>query len=339
MQGWALIPGEPGSATDTQWSETMQGATDQTGILLNAGTNELEVLVFTLGGSTCGVNVAKVREVVRWMPPTKTPALHPSVDGMFKLRGEVIAMVDLSRHLGIDSGDRSDEDRRVIVTEFNGRRTAFVVDSVEQIHRLSWQAIEPVPDLNSLGTLADAGERAVSACTGVLKLGERLVLMIDFESVADSIVFDERLHKAEIAPPPEGLDRSKLRIVVAEDSTFMRGLVGDVLRRAGFGHVEVFDDGQAAWERLERPDAGGVDVLLADIEMPRMDGLHLTTRVRESHKHKRLPVVLFSSLVTEDNRKKGEQVGADAQIAKPELARVVTVIDEIMSARQKPQAA
>ncbi|MFI4881266.1 MAG: chemotaxis protein CheV [Phycisphaerales bacterium JB064] len=317
----------------------MQSINEQTGILLNAGTNELEVLVFTLGGSTCGVNVAKVREVVRWMPPTKTPGLHPSVDGMFKLRGEVIALVDLTRHLGIPTTHTSDEDRRVIVTEFNGRRTAFVVDSVEQIHRLSWTSIEPVPDLNSLGSLSKAGDKAIGACTGVLKLNERLVLMIDFESVSDSIVFDDRLHKAEIAPPPEGVDRSKLSVVVAEDSTFMRGLLSDILNRAGIGSVEIFEDGQAAWERLQQDQAGTVDLLLADIEMPRMDGLHLTSRVRESQVHKNLPVVLFSSLVTEDNLKKGEQVGANAQIAKPDLARVVTVIDGIIAERIKRKAA
>ncbi|MCW5756120.1 MAG: chemotaxis protein CheV [Phycisphaeraceae bacterium] len=308
----------------------MNKITEQTGILLNAGTNELEVLVFTLGQSVCGVNVAKVREVVRWMPPTRTPGLHPSVEGMFKLRGEVIAMVDLCRHLGIDTTESSDEDRRIIVTEFNGRRTAFVVDSVEQIHRLSWTSIEPVP---SFGGIEGVGERAMSACTGVLKLGERLVLMIDFESVADSIVFDEKLHKAEIAAPPPGLDRSKLRIVVAEDSGFMRGLLGQVLERAGFGKVEAFVDGQAAWDRLEASEPGEIDLLLADIEMPRVDGLHLTSRIRQSHKLSSLPVVLFSSLVTEDNRKKGEQVGANAQIAKPELARVVSVIDDIMHKR------
>ena len=317
----------------------MQNASEQTGILLNAGTNELEVLVFTLGGSTCGVNVAKVREVVRWTAPTKTPGLHPSVDGMFKLRGEVIALVDLSRHLDLEPSNASEDDRRVIVTEFNGRRTAFVVDSVEQIHRLSWTAIEPVPDLNNIGSLRDVGEKAVNACTGVLKLGERLVLMIDFESVADSIIFDDRLHNAEIAPPPPGVDRSKLRILVAEDSTFMRGLVEEMLRRAGIGHVEVFDDGLAAWERLERAEAGEVDLLLADIEMPRMDGLHLTTRVRESQAHKFLPVVLFSSLVTDDNHKKGEQVGANVQISKPDMARVVTVIDEIIAKSLSRQAA
>lgn len=308
----------------------MHKVSEQTGILLNAGTNELEVLVFTLGQSVCGVNVAKVREVVRWMPPTRTPALHPSVEGMFKLRGEVIAMVDLCRHLGIQTTETNDEDRRVIVTEFNGRRTAFVVDSVEQIHRLSWTSIEPVPEFSGVSGL---GENAVSACTGVLKLGERLVLMIDFESVADSIVFDERLHNAEIAAPPHGLDRSKLHVIVAEDSGFMRGLLGQVLDRAGFGKVEVFEDGQAAWDRLERSQPGEIDLLLADIEMPRIDGLHLTSRIRQSHALSKLPVVLFSSLVTEDNRKKGEQVGADAQIAKPELARVVSVIDELLHKR------
>lgn len=308
----------------------MHQATEQSGILLNAGTNELEVLVFTLGQSVCGVNVAKVREVVRWMPPTRTPGLHPSVEGMFKLRGEVIALVDLCRHLGIETAESSDEERRVIVTEFNGRRTAFVVDSVEQIHRLSWTSIEPVP---AFGTGEGLGERAVSACTGVLKLGERLVLMIDFESVSDSIVFDEKLHNAEIAAPPPGLDRSKLHVVVAEDSGFMRGLLGQVLERAGFGKVETYEDGQAAWDRLEASRPGEIDLLLADIEMPRIDGLHLTSRIRQSPHLSSLPVVLFSSLVTEDNRKKGEQVGADAQIAKPELARVVSIIDDLLHKR------
>ena len=314
-------------------------STDQTGILLNAGTNELEVLVFTIGGSICGVNVAKVREVVRWTPPTQTPNLHPSVDGMFKLRGEVIALVDLARHLGMESCHADEEDRRVIVTEFNGRRTAFVVDSVEQIHRLSWTAVEPVPDLNSFAGMEAASERAVSACTGVLNLNDRLVLMIDFESVADSIVFDDRLHKPEIADPPLGLDRSKIRVVMAEDSAFMRELLTQVLNGAGYGSVEVFEDGQAAWQRLNDANAAPVDVLLADIEMPRIDGLHLTSRVRESRELKSLKVVLFSSLVTDDNRKKGEEVGADAQIAKPELASVVSVIDQQMSGEHASKAA
>ncbi|MEQ8845192.1 MAG: chemotaxis protein [Phycisphaerales bacterium] len=308
----------------------MQANQDQTGILLNAGTNELEVLVFTLGGSVCGVNVAKVREVVRWTAPTKTPNLHPSVDGMFKLRGEVIALVDLSRHLGMESCQADENDRRVIVMEFNGRRTAFLVDSVEQIHRLSWTSIDPVPDLNTFAEMGAATERAASACTGVLKLGERLVLMIDFESVADSIVFDERLHTPEIADPPAGLDRSTINIVVAEDSGFMRGLLRETLSKAGFGRIEVFEDGQAAWERLESARPGEISVLLADIEMPRVDGLHLTSRLRKSATLRELPVVLFSSLVTDDNRKKGEEVGANAQIAKPELGRVVGVIDSLM---------
>ncbi len=308
----------------------MQTASDQSGILLNAGTNELEVLVFTIGGSVCGVNVAKVREVVRWTAPTQTPNLHPSVDGMFKLRGEVIALVDLARHLGMESSDSDEEDRRVIVTEFNGRRTAFVVDSVEQIHRLSWGAIEPVPDLASFAGQARPSDRAVSACTGVLNLNERLVLMIDFESVSDSIVFDDRLHKPEIQNAPEGLDRSALRIVVAEDSGFMRDLLKQMLVGAGFGSVEVFEDGQAAWERLSNENAPAVDVLVADIEMPRIDGLHLTTRLRDSASLNDLPVVLFSSLVTDDNLKKGAEVGANAQISKPELARVVAVIDQLM---------
>ena len=317
----------------------MQSTHDQTGILLNAGTNELEVLVFTIGESTCGVNVAKVREVVRWTAPTQTPNMHPSVDGMFKLRGEVIALVDLARHLGMDSCQANEEDRRVIVMEFNGRRTAFLVDSVEQIHRLSWQSIEPVPDLNTFANMGADQERAASACTGVLKLAERLVLMIDFESVADSIVFDDRLHKPEVSDPPAGLDRSTISIVVAEDSGFMRGLLGQILSSAGYGSVEVFEDGQAAWERISSAQPGEVDVLLADIEMPRVDGLHLTSRVRQSPAIKSMPVVLFSSLVTDDNRKKGEEVGADAQIAKPELARVVKVIDELMVARKPSEAA
>jgi len=299
---------------------------DQTGILLDAGTNELEVLVFRMAGCVCGVNVAKVREVVRWITPTKTPHLHPSVEGMFKLRGEVIALVELARHLGLEATAQQNEDRRVIVTEFNGRRTAFAIDSVDQIHRVSWQAIEPVPDLASLA----ADQRAaINACTGVLRMGEELILMLDFESVADAIAYDERLHPTAIAPPPAGLDRSAVRVLVAEDSPFMRARLADALSQAGYGTVDLCPDGQAAWEKLSA--MGGqdppYDAILADIEMPRMDGLHLTRRIKADARTARTPVVLFSSLVTDDNRKKGEQVGADAQVSKPELDRVVALID------------
>ena len=297
-------------------------------ILLNAGTNELEVLVFRLGEGWYGINVAKVREVI--LPPaaTRSPESPLGIVGMFNIRGQLVPMVDLSGHLGIR--DRltiqgMDEFAgRVIICEFNTMQIGFLVDAVDQIRRMSWSAVRPAPEV---------GDDNVGVITGVLDLEDRLVLMLDFESIADEVSVEEKLH-IECVPNELGVDRESMRVVLAEDSKFMRDRLRAVLVASGYTALEIYGDGEAAWRAINGPFDGDPprlpDAVVSDIEMPGMDGLHLCKQIKDSPALRGIPVMLFSSLISQDNLKKGRQVGADHQIAKPELADVVRMIDRLL---------
>jgi len=301
----------------------------QPDILLDAGTNELEVLVFRMGTGWYGVNVAKVREVIRPSRTIAAPHQHNSVLGMFNIRGTVMPVVDLSLHLGLKDTDKKgqaiDGEGRVIITEFNGSRTGFLVDVVEQIHRISWKGVRPTPNLNLNGHT----NPAAAATTGIFEHAGRLILMVDFESVADAIMSDEKLHVAAVENI-HNVDRANKRVILVEDSGFMRDLMSRTFIASGYEKTEMYPDGQAAWEAISAAGAP-IEAIVSDIEMPRMDGLNLTRRVRETAAVASVPVILFSSLISADNLKKGRQVGATAQPAKPELADMVLLVDRAVS--------
>jgi two-component system chemotaxis response regulator CheV len=308
-------------------------------ILLDAGTNELEVLIFTMHGAWFGVNVAKVREVIRPVRTFATPGQHPSVVGMFNIRGSVMPVVDLAFHMGLAErcSDILAGDKRIIITEFNGHQAGFVVDTVDQIHRLSWEKVKPSPDLNVVGSFGNAAGEASEirpgSTTGTIELDGRIILMIDFESVADSILHEDKLHIDRVENE-FGVDRASKKVIVVEDSSFMRGVLERVFRASGYDQLRIYPDGASAWEAvLDTVDRRGetLDAVVSDIEMPRMDGLALARRIREHSSTRDMPIVLFSSLISKDNLKKGEQVGVNAQIAKPELADMVRLIDRIVS--------
>jgi len=308
-----------------------QPAPNQSEILLESGTNELEVLVFGVGQGSFGVNVAKVREVIMPMRATESPHSHPSVVGMFNLRGKVIPLIDLAHYLDYDS-DVTPENKRIIVTEFNGHDQAFIVDRVERIHRMSWSAMKPVPE--------SYGDQAV-CLTGITELNERLILMLDFESIADHINMQDQLHVGSV-DNPLGVDRGSIRVFLAEDSNFIRGLMADTLQASGYHRLSVFNNGFEAWKAFEADlaqEQAACDVLVTDIEMPQMDGLHLTRRVKEHPQLRNTTVLLFSSLITKESRHKGEQCGADEQLAKPQLPELVGIIDRWIHQKGEAQAA
>lgn len=307
-------------------SNEIQGLTGD--ILLDAGTNELEVLVFRMDGGVFGVNVAKVREVIRPVETISAPHQHESVVGMFSIRGQVLPLVDLPKHLDLreDTQAELEDETRVIIMEFNGQRTGFIVDAVDQIHRISWERVKPSPDLNVCGPADDS--REISATTGTIEMGEDLVLMIDFESVADSILHEDRLH-IEAVPNDLDVDRNAKRLVLAEDSPFMRRLVTQTLKDSGYTNIAVFPDGRSAWDHISSQEPGTIDAIVSDIEMPRMDGLALAKHVKDSQ-HSEVPTMLFSSLVSQDNIKKGKQVGVEVQVPKPELLELVSLIDRLV---------
>ncbi|MEO0964893.1 MAG: chemotaxis protein [Planctomycetota bacterium] len=291
-------------------------------ILLESGTNELEVLVFGIAGQRFGVNVAKVREVILNTKTTASPGQPEAVRGMLNLRGVIHPLVDLARALELSS-DADEAAKRIIVTEFNGQKAAFLVDRVEQIHRLSWTQIEAVPEI-------DGPQHP--AVTGLTKIDNGLVLMLDFESISDKIAMQNQLHIGAV-PNPHGVDRGAKRVLLAEDSRFIAELMHRVLVQSGYTQAELHFDGQSAWDRLKAiADAGEPlpDLVVSDIEMPRLDGLALTRQIKEHAAMGSIPVVLFSSLITDDTRHKGRQVGADEQMSKPQLTEVVELIDRYM---------
>lgn len=291
-------------------------------ILIESGTNELEVLVFTLGGRRFGVNVAKVREVILPLAPSPSPGQPDSVLGLIRLRGSVLMLVDLHQHLSIPRTPGLDPhaDARVVVTEFNGITAAFEVEEVDSIYRISWEAIRPAPQMNPDDT---------AEITGIADIGEDMVMMLDFESVYAAVTGGVIQTENDVVNP-EGLDRSKVRVWLAEDSAFIRSSIEKILQHAGYTSRRSFNDGAAAWAAFKEAVNAGLplpEVLVSDIEMPRMDGLHLCKKVKGTPETADTRVVLYSSLVTEQTRHRGVEVGADEQFNKPKISQVVETID------------
>lgn len=305
-------------------------------ILLESGTNELEVLVFFLADQPFGVNVAKVREVIQPQTVAASPNQPPCVRGMFNLRGRVLPLVDLHQYFNITPAESDPKKHRVIVTEFNGAQAAFSVERVEHIYRMSWDLMRPVPETG----LAGEGHEGF-AITGITEINGRLVLMLDFESVFDHINMQDKLHIDRVENPL-GVDRGSQRIWIAEDSKFIRCIMERVLANSGYTQLEAFPNGLEAWQAVQQCVQAGAPLphlVITDIEMPQMDGLHLTRRIKSDPNLGHLPVLLFSSLITADTRHKGAAVGADEQIAKPDLPDLVTIVDRWVQQRPSRQAA
>ena len=295
-----------------------------TNILLESGTNELEILEFTLGTSHYGINVAKIREILTYQEVTPVPNTHPSVEGIFMPRDTMITVINLKNSLGME---QSDEKGLFIITNFNKLNIAFHVDQVIGIHRVSWkEIIKPDSTLNGM-------DKSVS--TGVIKMNDKLVVILDFESIVSDISPETGLRTADIDRIGER-ERSDSTILIAEDSPLLSKLITDCLKKAGYEKMIVTNNGQEAWDKLSELKNEGtvmdkVQCIITDIEMPLMDGHRLTKLVKTDEVLQKIPLIIFSSLVNEEMRRKGESLGADAQLTKPEIGSLVDAIDELIT--------
>ena len=296
-----------------------------TNILLESGTNELEVLEFTLGDNHYGINVAKIREILQYMPVTPVPHTHPSVEGIFMPRDTMITVVNLKKCLGLPD---TDEKGLFIITNFNKLDVAFHVDEVIGIHRVSWDAIiKPDSTLN--------GKDGATA-TGVIKMDDKLVVILDFESIVAGISPETGLKVSDVDNMEENVNRGAYNILIAEDSPLLSKLITDCLHKSGYTRTIVTTNGQEAWNKLcEFKEAGTVEenvqCIITDIERAQVDGHRLTKLAKSDGVIKRIPLVIFSSLVNEEMRRKGEQLGADAQLTKPEIGQLVEAIDKLVT--------
>lgn len=299
-----------------------------TKILLENGTNELEVLAFELDGNAYGINVAKIKEIIPYQQVTPIPNAHPSIEGIFMPRDTMITAIDLKNCLqrGV-----SKEGGLFIITNFNKLDIAFHVDQVNGIHRISWDNIIK-PD----ATVSSAEE---SISTGIVKLDNRLIIILDFEKIVTDINPETGLKISEIEEMGVR-GRSDVPILIAEDSILLNRLIVDSLKKAGYDNLIHTCDGQEAWDVIcECKEKGTlkehVQCIITDIEMPMMDGHRLTRLVKEDSATKDIPVVIFSSLVNDEMRRKGEALGANAQLSKPEIGNLVRVIDELVKNKQR----
>lgn len=296
-------------------------------ILLESGTNELEILIFTIGENYFGINVAKVKEVIRYCDITTIPNSHPCIGGLIKPRDEIITVINLPKYLNLSANETSDKGF-FIITYFNRLTAAFQVNRVIGIKRLSWEDIES-PDINIYGDRE-------SNVTGIVKNSDHLITILDFEKIIFDINPKTGIQVSEIQKLGPRKDRDK-PILIAEDSQMLIKVLEESLRSAGYNNLTITFNGKEAWDLLKeakenkKKDIKDVfSCIITDIEMPQMDGHHLTKCIKEDNILKELPVIIFSSLISEEMMRKGDKLGANAQITKPEIGRLVEIIDSMI---------
>lgn len=298
-----------------------------TKILLENGTNELEILEFTLAGNSYGINVAKIREIIPYQSVTPVPNSHPSIEGIFMPRDTMITAIDLKNCLGRGESASSG---LFIITNFNKLDIAFHVESVLGIHRVSWRDIIK-PD----ATISTTDE---SVSTGIVKKENKLIIILDFEKIVSDINPETGLKVSEI----DSLGSRKkynVPILIAEDSPLLNKLIVDSLKKAGYDNLIHTENGQKAYDVITQCKEDGtlhdhVRVIITDIEMPEMDGHRLTKLVKSDDATADIPVIIFSSLVNDEMRRKGESLGADAQLSKPEIGNLVRIVDQLVEERE-----
>ncbi len=294
-----------------------------------AGTNNLEILLFYLGLDTVsgrrevfGINVFKVREVMRTPEITRAPDMPAAVRGMVSLRGELVPVMDLAKYV---SAPVETKREIMIVTEYNGQTQGLLVEAVDTILRIDWSAMR-VPPAMLIGT-------APGLVTAVTELADgRLVMMLDVEQLlADTTNVDhEALYKSIAVRAPPGRT-----VLFADDSSVARNQISRTLDAMDVRHIAT-TNGAQAWAELSRladsAAAAGSDLrdsvqlVVTDVEMPEMDGYMLAKRIKADPRLKGLPVIMHSSLSGESNQQLGHSVGIDEYVPKFEPGKLAAAI-------------
>ena len=298
-----------------------------------AGTNKLEILLFSLGEDgrtgrreTFGINVFKVREVMRTPEITAAPDMPAAVKGMVSLRGVLVPVVDLAEYIGIGSESKRDI---MIVTEYNGHTQGFLVEGVDTILRLDWAQMRVPPEMlnANLGGLV----------TAVTELADgRLIMMLDVERVlAETAKYDDGFAFESI---PE-VNREDLTVVFADDSSVARGQIERTLKAMNVRYIACIN-GRAAWDELQKiatiAQTSGrqvkdmVQLVLTDVEMPEMDGYILTKNIKSDARFAGIPVIMHSSLSSGSNQQLGLSIGVDEYVPKFEPMRLAETLTRLL---------
>jgi len=300
-----------------------------------AGNNKLEILMFTLGfdarsqrRETYGINVFKVREVMRVPEITQSPEMPAAVEGMVSLRGSLVPVIDLAKYVGVQVDEKP---TIMIVTEYNGHTQGFLVEAVDTILRLDWSSMRVPPDmLNS---------QTGGLVTAVTELADkRLVMMMDVEKVlAETGHFgDDDLIAKSVQP----INLPNRTVFFADDSSVARKQIEKTLEAMNVQYISAVN-GSRAWAELKKiadsaeashiPVRDMIQVILTDVEMPEMDGYMLTRKIKEDRRFKGIPVVMHSSLSSDSNQQLGKAVGVDEYVPKFEPQKLAQALTRLLT--------
>ncbi|MDD5159589.1 MAG: chemotaxis protein [Sulfuricurvum sp.] len=305
------------------------------GDVLKVGTNEMELVdfrIFKREGDEIyegiyGVNVAKVREIIRFPKLTELPGTPAFIEGIFDLRGVVIPVVNLAKWMGVEAPEEMDREARVIITEFNNILIGFVVHEAKRIRRINWKDIEPASFVSSSGGLDG------SKITGVTRIEDDGVLLIlDLEGVVQEL----GLYQPSRGKLEDGKNHFSGYVLLLDDSSTARRIIKEALEQMGFDVIEA-TDGQQGLKILEDLyQAYGnnlpskLRLIASDIEMPLMDGFHFAANVKADERFKMIPIVFNSSISDHFSEIRGKEAGGEAYLVKfdsnlfyDEVARVV----------------
>ncbi len=296
-------------------------------ILLESGTNELELLEFNISGNLYGINIAKVREIMRAEELVPMPQTAPEISGVFMPRDKLITIVDL--HKVLKRPKPINKRGMFIICEFNGIDIGFHVTGVHGIQRISWTAIEKPPQVSNS---PDSG-----IATGIAKIDDKIIVILDFEKIVSDLNQSAGLDLTGAENAKASAKIMTKHIVIAEDSQFLNRMIVNSLSDIGFKDIKSFPDGKTAWDYISSFGGTSGDItekiaaVITDIEMPQMDGHHLTKLIKSHDKLKAIPVFLFSSLINEQMYQKGLSVGADAQFSKPQIGMLIETLINMLS--------
>ena len=305
-----------------------------TNILLESGTNELELLEFVVGNNSYGINIAKVSEIMIDREVTPMPNSPEEVEGVFIPRDRLISVIDLHKVLkaeGAPPPDATTGKSIIIVCQFNKMDVAFHVSAVKGIQRISWAEITEPPAI-----VGNAVSTAAGMATGVVKINGKIIIILDFEKIVSNLNRSTGLDTTGLneIKRPDAIITNK-RLVVADDSQFLNKMMVTALGEVGYHNVVSFQNGQDAWDYVktfkgksseQEPITDFIGCIISDIEMPKMDGHRLTKLVKDDPELQGIPVILFSSLINQQMKRKGEAVGADAQFSKPQIKELIETL-------------
>ena len=292
---------------------------------INYSDNNLfEILVFTSGQYQFGINLAKVKEIIKYDTSSPIPYSHPVIEGVFEIRNTLIPLINLRTWLDVPNDP--DNQYKIIITEFLGINIGFKVDNVERIHKIPWSDVNPPEKVVNF----------TPTVLGTVKLGERLINLLDYESIVlginPNLFFSSSIQKKE-EPEEMKEERNNFIVWIAEDSETIRQYLTTILTDAGYKNFQFFTNGEELFEearKIKTKVHEKINLIITDIEMPKMNGYSLLGHIKKTTELKHIPTIIFSSIITNENKLKGELLEADAQLSKGESSSLVHIMDKLL---------